>query len=84
MAASLKVWTAAAIWPTSSLRPAAGTGTEVSPDARRRMAVVIAVSGLARTLVSITAMPPASASASSRPPISTMRAVLAAATCFSP
>ena len=37
-ALSLKVMTAPAIWPISSLRPEAGTATLLSPEARRRMA----------------------------------------------
>ncbi|MND70497.1 hypothetical protein D3C80_620040 [compost metagenome] len=84
MAASLKARTAAAIRPTSSLRPVAGTMTVTSPDARRRIAEVMATRGLARTLVSMTAMPAAMARASSSPPIRKARAVLDAASCFSP
>ncbi|MND80237.1 hypothetical protein D3C80_720050 [compost metagenome] len=84
MAASLKAVTAEAIWPTSSLRPMAGTRIEVSPAARRRMAEVMASSGLPSMLVSRKAMPAAMSRARMTPPIRTARADLATATWTSP
>ncbi|MNQ40501.1 hypothetical protein D3C85_541540 [compost metagenome] len=84
MAASLKAVTAEAIWPTSSLRPMAGTMIVVSPPARRRMAEVIDSSGLPSRLVSRKAMAAAMIRARITPPISTMRADLATWTWTSP
>ncbi len=77
IAACLKVSTAAAIWPTSSLRPMAGMATVLSPPAIFFMAVAMATTGAARSWVRSQFIKSETTTAKAAPP--RMKAVVRAA-----